>query len=118
MEMPEPSFEKPRPRCPFYGFAMNITRGVLQDTGGNQCALNKMVASPCLMEWRGQVPDWEECPENDHDIQPLITEMRQCPVVVFPDEFSQPGRGGIYFTQWYDYVMGDQCPRPESPSSQ
>jgi len=101
----KPLFKKRRPRCPFYGFYGAM--GVFLDQKGNQCSLIVDSYSPCQMEKEGDAPDWNLCPFNNRDNQPIIKQITKT-WRVFPDEFQPLKKSewkGIPFKKWFKYVM-------------
>ena len=55
---PEIEVRRQRPNCPFYGFRFD--RGVVLDTGGNECVWEGKGCS-CMMEKYLLEPNWAEC---------------------------------------------------------
>jgi len=105
----EPVYHRDRHRCPFYGFFGAPAQGVFLDQGGNQCALLTTSYSPCRMEMRGEIPNWDGCPFNiEEDSKKFLRELADS-FRVFPDEFRPEGVKsweGISFRTWYYHVMG------------
>ena len=103
--------ERPRPRfaCPFYGFYFSKDARMMVDQHGNQCAGIKDSYCPCYKEKMKDVPDWEKCMYNHTapNTKPEYPENEE--VMVYPEEF---GPEGLTFFQWFEWVMGDDCPRP------
>lgn len=109
----QPNFEKPRPRCPFYGFSH--CGGIFMDQDGNQCALITEAYSPCQMEIIAQTPNWNECLFNSEENKTVIEKiMASCKID--PEEFWPKGQSswrGLLFKDWFDYVMSKKTKRPE-----
>lgn len=86
--------ERPRYRCPFYGFFHGP--GVFLDQSGNQCPLTGGY-TPCLLERNGNTPNWDLCHiynKKDFDI------VKVYDMQIFPKEFDPPDKsswGGIKF---------------------
>jgi hypothetical protein len=113
----KPTSQKPRHKCPFYGFHTSLSCNAILDQLGNQCGLETREFMPCPMEVRGETPDWNQCDlrnvsRKEKTIANLIREKFR----VFAQEFY-PIKGkswkGISFKQWLDYVMGSKVKRPE-----
>lgn len=109
----KPVKPKPRHRCPFYGFA--YFGHIFMDSKGNQCAAKANSHSPCRMEMSGFRPDWNNCrfncSENSKTVSMILERCK-----IGPDEFWPRGAQswpGIPFQTWWDYVMSEDCPRPE-----
>lgn len=51
--------------CPYYGYHYAQTLHVLVEQHGNQCPFIVTGYAPCIMEIRGQTPDWDACIRND-----------------------------------------------------
>jgi len=102
-----PIYPRARHRCPFYGFRFRGDLDNFEDSGGNQCAAVPEVRSSCQMEWRGEAPNWSECPFNEPKNQKRFENIKDSSRV-FPKEF---GPDGLPFGQWLDYVMSQ---KPES----
>ena len=110
-----PIYEKPRHRCPFYGFVYRLG---FEDLEGNGCAFtpNNNQCS-CFMEQDGHTPNWNRCVfnslKNQDRIQTILEKSR-----IFPKEFqpeNQEDWDGIPFKFWFEYVMGPDVPRPSTP---
>jgi len=87
----KPYFEVERPPCPFYGFSGMF--GSLRDSGGNQCALKKDADSSCVMEMKGEEPNWNLCPihrQNSSDGNGKRLEEISERIQIFPREFRPP----------------------------
>lgn len=112
-------FERPRHKCPFYGFHTSLTHAAILDQDGNQCGFITQTYTPCPMEIHGKIPDW-----NQYDLNVLQKEKAEKAIAnlvrekfrVYPKEFF-PDKGktwkGLSFKQWLDYVMGDKVKKPE-----
>lgn len=104
----------PRHRCPFYGFGQGFPASFM-DTKGNQCALITGSFSPCPMKMNGDTPDWNACTFfNTEENSEVISEIEKGGQI-FPKEFDPPNQrtwGGISFSRWKEYVMGDSVSRP------
>ncbi|MFC1656650.1 hypothetical protein ACFL14_01635 [Patescibacteria group bacterium] len=111
-----PVYEKLRYPCPFYGFYSSY--GAFMDQDGNQCPLIGGY-SPCRMKMAGKKPNWEECTvfntiDNKSMISALIGQS-----TIFPDEFHPTGLKewyGVPFSEWWDYIMDSDTPRPPDPN--
>lgn len=101
-----PIYHRARHRCPFYGFRLGDLDN-LTDSGGNQCAVVSEVRSSCQMEWKGDTPNWSECPFNKPENQKRFESINDS-CRVFPREFSPDG---LPFGEWLEYVMSQ---KPES----
>lgn len=104
----KPISPEPRYRCPFYGFS--LFNSMMMDQRGNRCALIIKSHSPCQMEIKKEIPDWDKCPCNvgDRKTMEKIKESFR----VIPHEFRFLGNKGISFQEWRDYIMGDEVERP------
>jgi hypothetical protein len=89
-----------RPRCPFYGFHWPEKSRALTDSGGNECALDFELNSPCMMEAQGRSPDLDVCPVPV-PIRPLL-EAAKRDVTFYPAEF---GPEGVRLEDWTRHVM-------------
>lgn len=62
--------------CPFYG--KRIVPGEFQESEmKNQCALNFRGISPCELEMRGKVVEWERCYYADQRMRALIEQKAE-----------------------------------------
>lgn len=112
MKILTPVSSKPRYGCPFYGFfAYN---GMMMDQRGNQCAVITESYSPCHMQMKKQIPDWNKCPFNHEESQCAISKVENV-CRVFPKEFHPRGQSswrGIILKEWIKYIMSDKVKRP------
>jgi len=114
-----PDKPKPRYRCPFYGFSCFCT--TFTESGGKQCAFIVTGFKTCQMEKSGSTPDWDKCPKNCPENKQAVLFLKEGKI--YPDEFWPPGTKirtvgikrwtGMSFQEWWDYVMSEECPRPE-----
>jgi len=84
------------PKCPYYGFY--LSRGIMVDTYGNQCALIINSYSPCQMEMNKENPDWNKCSfiGNKERIELILAEF-----MVFPRGVSE----GTRLEDWCKHIM-------------
>jgi len=106
---PKPFSPKPRHKCPFYGFS--LFGSTMMDQQGNRCALIIESHTPCQMEFKGEMPNWEKCPYNIGDRETM--EKIKNSFRIYPYEFRFFGNKGISFQEWSDYVMRDEFERPQ-----
>jgi len=95
-----------RPPCPFYGFDATFDVLVMNDSGGDQCALKTDSYSPCQMEIVGDTPNWFVCPLNtDKNRRRLERSLEK--IRVFPREF-RPAKArswrGISLEIWVRHI--------------
>jgi hypothetical protein len=110
----KPKLQKPRHRCPFYGFRYGGAPNIFMDSEGNQCALMMKSYSPCKMEFNAQTPDWNKCPFNNEKNREALENIKQF-AMIFPEEFTPEEKSswaGMPLKEWINYVMSDSVERP------
>ena len=109
---PVRDLEKPRPKCPFYGFhgALEAPFRSIMDSEGNQCALTGKY-SPCGMEMAHETPSWDGCTVYNHpkNIEVLRKVVNSSETKAFPREFTPEGANywqGMPLKKWFHYIVG------------
>lgn len=104
----KPSFERPRYKCPFYGFSVSLADRLLFEME-TQCALS---TAGCQMECRGDEINWGKCPYNNRKNDKMINIIINS-FGILPAEFRhlaiQGGAAkGMPFRQWMGYILDDK----------
>ena len=98
-----PNYDKPRPRCPFYGF--HFFENNFYDQNGNQCPFITKRYAPCQMEINDEIPDWDKCrffntEENRVIVGEIFTKTR-----ILPKEFQPEDGSDWVMIDWVSYIM-------------
>jgi hypothetical protein len=99
----QPLFETKRHRCPFYGFNHNGEFSCFDDSRGKQCGAILDGFTLCQMEFKGEVPNWNECSLNSGNRARI--EYIKNHYKFFPWEFPSVG---LSFQDWLEYVMSHE----------
>ncbi len=101
---PEVQVIEQRPNCPFYGF--RFERGVVLDTGGNECVWEGKGCS-CTMEKYLLEPNWDECSWSKNKKALKKIGKYASNTQIFPNEFG-PRNGeeyqGVMVSEWIEYI--------------
>src|ERR1700756_1177094 len=95
-----PGLAGTRPACPFYGFHWPEGKNHLVEVGGNRCGLGLDKNGPCMVEIKGLVVDYYQCPL----VQRYKTYLKLMSRDVYFDIAGTPPRS-VPFEEWIADVM-------------